>query len=128
MTMTKLHSNRLLKLLDLLFHVVHLSIICFFLFALLFESMRLPHLILSLLILTSWCGLGLFFGFGYCLVTDLQWKIKKKLNQELPTEFYVKYIIDKTTGLNTNSSIINGITTVTFFSIFTISALLLLTG
>lgn len=114
-----------LKLLNLCFHLIHLSIIFFFLFGWLFKTMRLAHFILSLLILISWCGLGIFFGFGYCLVTDIQWKIKKRLNQEPPTEFYVKYMIDKVTGLDTKPSIINGMTTYIFFGIFIISTIFL---
>ncbi len=110
-----------LKLLDFLLHLIHLSIIGFFIFGWLIESTRIAHFILSLLILISWCGLGIFFGFGYCLVTDIQWKIKKRLNQIPTTEFYIKYILDKMSGLNINPNIINGITTFAFFGIFIIS-------
>ena len=117
-------SDNTLKLLNISFHLIHLSIISFFLFGWLFETMRLPHLILSLLILLSWFGLGIFFGFGYCLVTDIQWRIKRRLKQEPATEFYVKYMIDKMTGLDTNPQFINGMTTYTYFGILIISIIL----
>jgi len=119
-------SENALRLLNIFFHLIHLSLIFFFLFGWLFEKMQLPHFILSLLILFSWFGLGAFFGFGYCLVTDIQWKIKRRLKQEPPTEFYMKYIIDKVTGLDTNPTFINGMTTYIFFGILIISTILLL--
>lgn len=118
-------SENALKLLNIIFHLIHLSIIFFFLFGWLFEKMRLPHFILSILILLSWFGLGAFFGFGYCLVTDIQWKIKRRLKQEPTTEFYVKYMIDKVTGLDTNPSVINGMTTYIYWGILIISTILL---
>jgi hypothetical protein len=113
-----------LKVVNLCFHLIHLAIIFFFMFGWLFDTLRLAHLILSFLILLSWCGLGIFFGFGYCLATDLQWKVKKRLNQEPSTEFYVKYMVDKVTGRDMNPSIINSITTYVFFGIFIISVIL----
>lgn len=113
-----------LKLLNIVFHVLHLSIIFFFLFALLFEELRMVHFVLSILIFLSWFGLGAFFGFGYCLVTDIQWKIKRLLKQEPTTEYYVKYMIDKVTGLDTNPVFINRMTTYIYFIILTISTVL----
>jgi hypothetical protein len=117
--------NIVLKLLNIIFHLIHLSIIIFFLFGWMFERLRFAHFILSLLILLSWCGLGIFFGFGYCLVTDIQWKIKKLLKEEPNTEFYVKYMVDKLTGLNTNPGFVNGMTTCIYFGIFIISTILI---
>jgi len=114
-----------LKLLNLIFHLIHLSVIFFFLFGWMFEITLLPHFILSVLILLSWFGLGAFYEFGYCIITDIQWKIKRLLKQEPATELYVKYMIDKVTGLDTNPRFINGVTTYTFFGILIISTILL---
>ncbi len=124
-TTDPLISNNALKLLNLFFHLIHLSIISFFLFGWLFETMRLAHFILSLLTFISWFGVGFFYGFGYCFVTDIQWKIKKRLNQTPSTEFYIKYMIDKVTGLDTNPSIVNGMTTFVYFGILIISTIIL---
>jgi hypothetical protein len=83
-------ANILLSMLNVLFHLIHLGIIFFFLFGWLWQKTLLPHFFLSILILLSWCGLGLFYGFGYCLVTDIQWKIKKRMGEEPSTEYYIK--------------------------------------
>lgn len=113
--------NSVLNLLNIFFHIMHLSIIFFFLFGWLFITTQEAHFVLAVFILASWYGLGIYFGFGYCLVTDLQWKIKKLLGQAPPTEFYVKYMIDKITGLDTNPTIINGLTTSIYFAILILS-------
>ncbi|MDH3349261.1 MAG: DUF2784 family protein [Desulfobulbaceae bacterium] len=121
-------SNKVLKLLNIFFHIIHLSIIFFFLFGWLVEKTRFLHFILSILILLSWYGLGAFFGFGYCIVTDIQWKIKRRLKQEPATEFYVKYMIDKVTGLDTNQNFINGMTTYIYYGIMLIAIFLISTS
>lgn len=116
-------SDNSLKLLNICFHLIHLSVIIFFLVGWLFEKMRIHHFILSILILLSWFGLGAFFGFGYCLITDIQWKIKRQLKREPDTEFYVKYMIDKITGFDTNPAFIKRMTIFIYFEILIISAI-----
>jgi hypothetical protein len=115
-----------LSLANILFHFIHLAVITFFLLGWLWDRTLTAHFVLSLLILISWCGLGMIYGFGYCLITDIQWKIKKRLGQKPDTEFYIKYMADKLTGLDTDPRIVDAITTYTFFIIFFISTLLFL--
>ncbi len=118
-------SENMLKIIDVGFHLVHLSIIFFFLFGWLFETTQLAHFILSLFILLSWFGLGFIFGFGYCLVTDLQWRIKRRLNREPSAKLYIKYMLDKMMGWNSNPSVVNRVTIYVFFGIFSLSTILL---
>ena len=122
---SRLHSG-LLFLGNAVFHIIHLAIITFFLFGWLSEKTLVAHFILSLLILFSWCFLGIFFGFGYCLVTDIQWKIKRQMGEEPYTEYYVKYMLDKVTGIDTNPTTVNAVTTYTFFAILALSTVLVL--
>jgi hypothetical protein len=117
--------NFVLRVLNIFFHLVHLALITFFLFGWLVPALRPAHFILALAILFSWCGLGICYGFGYCLVTDLQWKIKKRLHQEPGTEFYMKYLIDRLTGWDTNPTTVDNITTWVFFVILAISSIIL---
>jgi hypothetical protein len=120
------HQSVLLYMLNIFFHLVHLAIVFFFLFGWLSSKTLLAHFILSILILLSWSGLGIFYGFGYCLVTDIQWKIKKRMGQEPYTEYYIKYMLDKLTGLDLNSHTVNAITTAAFFIILLFSTVLIL--
>lgn len=113
-------------MMNIFFHLAHLAIVFFFLLGWLSSKTLLAHFILSILILLSWYGLGIFYGFGYCLVTDIQWKIKKRMGQEPYTKYYIKYMLDRMTGLDMNPNTVNAITTYTFFIIFLLSTALIL--
>lgn len=117
-------NSIMLSLANVFFHCVHLFIVFFFLFGWLSEKTLLAHFILSVLILLSWCGLGMWHGYGYCLVTDIQWKIKKRMGEYPYTEYYIKYMLDKVTGLDTNPQTVNKVTTYTFYVILVVSAVL----
>jgi hypothetical protein len=51
-----------------------------------------------------------FYGFGYCPSTDWHWQVKRALGEtSLPTS-YVKYYLDRLTGLDWSSSFVdNGV-------------------
>ena len=121
-TDSKIRYNPFWFFMNIFFHLVHISIIFFFLFGWTSDRTIVAHFILSVLILISWCGLGYFYGFGYCLVTDIQWKIKRRMGDEPYTKYYIKYMVDKVTGQQTSAQIINRITTYSFFVILGISA------
>ena len=60
----------------------------------------------------SWFLLGIWFGMGYCPITDWQWQVKTKLGESnLPASF-IKYYADKITGKSFSSSFIDTITVV----------------
>jgi len=118
-------NNSVLRLLDFCLHVIHITLILFFLFGWLFESTRSAHMVVALLMFVSWYGLGLFFEMGYCLITDLQWKVKRRLNEEPETKYYVKYMVDKITGLDSNPVFINRMSVSVFFVVLALSGLVL---
>ena len=71
---------------------------------------RKLHLITLIATATSWFILGIWYGFGYCPLTDWHWSIKEKMGEtNLPNSF-VKYIADKITGNEVNSSLIDTLT------------------
>lgn len=115
-------------LLNSLLHIFHLTMIFFCLFGWIFSETRLAHFGLVLLILGSWFGLGLFFGFGYCPITDLQWRVKREYGEMPSTEYYVKYMIDKITGRDNNPKIVNNMTTYVLLGLAVISTILNLMG
>lgn len=115
----------MLSISNILFHIIHLTIIFFFLFGWILEKTLFAHFILSILILLSWFGLGIIYGFGYCLVTGIQWKIKRHMGQEPNTEYYIKYMLDKVTGLDMNPDRVNAVTEYAFYIIFILSTFLI---
>lgn len=63
------------------------------------RTRRLHLAVISLTVL-SWFGLGMFYGIGYCPCTDWHWQVKRALGEvELPVS-YVKYYLDRFTGLD----------------------------
>lgn len=95
---------------DYTLHVIHLSLMSICVVGWMFEPTRTLHLLVVVLVTVSWFGLGKFFGYGYCVLTDTQWRVKRKLGQEPYTESYVKYILDKVTGLNIDKKLTDGLT------------------
>ncbi|MGI9543086.1 MAG: DUF2784 domain-containing protein [Cyclobacteriaceae bacterium] len=71
---------------------------------------RKLHLAVVGVTLGSWLVLGIWYGFGYCFLTDWHWNIKEKLGEtDLPNSF-VKYFADQITGLDWEPGLIDGIT------------------
>ena len=103
-----------LVFLDILYTIVHFIIIGFNLLGWVFPSTRKLHLYGVAITLGCWLILGIWYGIGYCPVTDWQWEVKTQLGeQNLPNSF-VKYYADLLTGKNINDQIIDGITLGTF--------------
>ncbi len=103
-----------LLFMDYMLHMVHLSIIFLCVTGWMFEPTRTLHLVVVVLIAVSWFGLGKFFGYGYCVLTDTQWRVKRKLGQEPHAESYVKYVLDKVTGRNIDKNITDRLTLYTY--------------
>jgi len=101
-------------IMDYLLHMVHLSIMLICIVGWMFEPTRILHLVAVTLVAVSWFGLGKFFGYGYCVLTDTQWRIKRKLGQEPCTESYVKYVLDKVTGLDIDKKFTDNLTLYTY--------------
>ncbi|AOM79864.1 DUF2784 domain-containing protein [Pedobacter steynii] len=113
-----------LTVLDFLYTLIHLLIIGFNLFAWAFPAIRKLHLYGVAVTLGCWLILGIWYGIGYCPVTDWQWQVKEQLGeQNLPNSF-VKYYADKLTGTSVNSTLIDGITAGSFLLSILISVYL----
>ena len=104
-------------------HAVHLSLMSICIVGWMFEPIRVLHLVAVTLVAVSWFGLGKFFGYGYCILTDTQWRVKRRLGQEPYTESYVKYILDKITGLDIDKKITDGLTLYTYVGAVILSLL-----
>ena len=100
--------------LDILFTLLHLVIIFFNLLGWIFPSTLRLHFYSIMLTVFCWVILGIWYGVGYCPITDWQWQIKEKLGEtNLPNSF-IKYAADSVTGRNINADIIDWITLIGF--------------
>src|SRR5688572_5428532 len=101
-------------LIDWFFTFLHITIIGFNLLGWIWERTRKAHFLCVMLTLFSWLGLGIWYGIGYCPITDWQWQVKEQLGEtNLPNSF-VKYYADKITGRDISAKLIDTVTAITF--------------
>ncbi|MDR3695265.1 DUF2784 domain-containing protein [Mucilaginibacter sp.] len=103
------------RLLDVLLTIVHCLIIGFNLFGWVWKPLRRAHLICIGITAACWFILGIWYGIGYCPVTDWQWHIKEQLGEHnLPASF-ITYYADKISGRQIDETLISNITAASFF-------------
>lgn len=62
----------------------------------------------------SWLVLGIWYGWGYCFLTDWHWAVKRKLGEtDLPASF-ISYMVEKINIIALSATAIDGITAITF--------------
>jgi len=113
------------RILDIFFIVLHTSIILFNLTGWVWRKTRKYNLILLIITGSSWLILGLIVGtLGYCPLTDWHFDVLEKLGAtDLPSS-YVKYLADRLTGLDFNSSLVDKVTLYAFFAALGLSLFL----
>ncbi len=116
--MTSLH------LLDVFLTIFHIIIVVFNLFGWIWKKTRLANFVVIMLTASCWFILGIWYGIGYCPVTDWQWQVKEKLGErDLPNSF-IKYWADKLTGTDVNTQFIDVLIAVCFVAALIMSVYL----
>ena len=111
----------MLLFLDIFYSLLHLVLMGFNLFGWIWRKARKAHLITAGITLASWFVLGIWYGWGYCPLTDWHWEVKRQLGeQHLPNSF-VKYFADKITGLNISPAVVDGWTLGLFLAAIVLS-------
>ena len=105
----------MLVLLDWFFIIFHTVIIIFNLFGWTWNKTRKANLILLTLTGGSWFILGIWYGIGYCPVTDWHYKVLRNLGDNNLPNSYVKYLIDRVTGINLDANIVDVAVVIFFF-------------
>ena len=104
----------MLRFLDVLLTLVHLAIVGFNLLGWIWPATRRAHFVLVMVTAASWFLLGLWFGLGYCPVTDWQWQVKERLGERnLPASF-ITYMANKLTGRDFSPSLVDTVTMACF--------------
>lgn len=108
--------------LDVFFFVFHTALTLFNLVGWAWRRARRVHLVCITLTLLSWTALGLVYGFGYCPCTDWHWQVKRKLGAtDLPAS-YVKFYLDRLTGLDLDPALVDAGVVVCAVAAFALSA------
>ena len=111
-------------ILDYFFTLLHLVIVGFNLLGWIWRATRRAHFIVVVVTASCWLILGIWYGIGYCPITDWQWQIKKSLGEtNLPNSF-IKYMVDKISPVVISADTIDLLTAVGFALAATISVYL----
>lgn len=104
-------------ILDIFFLVFHSSLILFNLFGWIWRKTRIVNFITLSLTGASWLFLGLLYGsLGYCPLTDWHFGILTKLGKTGLPDSYVKYLIDRITGMDLSASLVDHVTLYAFLA------------
>jgi hypothetical protein len=96
-----------LVFLDYFCLVFHTLLILFNLFGWAWRRVRRLHFVSLALTLGSWLGLGMWYGIGYCPLTDWHWQIREaRGDTDLPFS-YLKFLVDELTGLDVNARLLD---------------------
>jgi len=89
----------MLVLLDWFFVIFHTAIIIFNLFGWIWDKTRRANFFLLLLTGCSWFILGIWYGIGYCPITDWHYNILNILGEKNLPNSYVQYLIERVSGI-----------------------------
>jgi hypothetical protein len=106
---------------DSFFFVFHIVLILFNLFGWIYKPWRKLNLITLSLTAFSWIILGIFYGFGYCFLTDWHWQIREKTGETIESDSYIHFLITETTGISIPEELVDVFTTIFFFCAWAVS-------
>jgi hypothetical protein len=91
-------SEGTLSALDLFFTVFHTAVMAVIVFGWIPRRTRRLTLVLQGLTVFSWVGLGPFYGFGYCPLTDWHFRVLTALGERGLPRSYTAYLAERLTG------------------------------
>ena len=69
----------------------------------------------------SWFLLGIWFGPGYCLCTDLHWRVRVALGQQITERTYIQYLVARLTGWRPDADLASNVTAGVFVAVSILS-------
>jgi hypothetical protein len=103
----------MLQLLNIVFLVLHASWVVFVCVGWIWKRTRFWHLLAVVITALSWFGLGIWYGWGYCVCTDWHWQVRDRLGY-LPDHSYIHLLILELTGIDVPPAQADLITGITF--------------
>ncbi len=99
-----------MRFLDVFFTVFHTLLIFFNLFGWIWKRTRRINLVCLLLTAGSWLILGIFYGIGYCPLTDWHFAVLERLGYtDLPSS-YISFLVHRLTGLQPDQGLVDAVT------------------
>lgn len=103
-----------LALLNIFFFVFHTAFTLFNLTGWAFRRTRKWHLLTIALTALSWFGLGIWYGWGYCLCTDWHWQVREAMGLQDRSNSYIHFLILKLTGIDFDPNLVERVTLIVF--------------
>ncbi|TVQ12250.1 MAG: DUF2784 family protein [Bacteroidetes bacterium] len=99
-----------LHIIDWILFIFHFLFVLFNLTGWIWRATRKLHLVSILLTFGSWFILGIFYGWGYCPLTDWHWSVLNKMGKYGLPNSYVSYLIERTTGFSLPDMLVDFLT------------------
>lgn len=103
------------ELLHIFFLVFHSFLILFNLFGWVWKPLRKANLVTLLLTGLSWFLLGIFYGIGYCPLTDWHYQILYELGKTNLPNSYIQYLLETFFSVSVSRNITDTWTMILFF-------------
>jgi hypothetical protein len=113
----------MLKSLDIFFVIFHSTLILFNLFGWIFKKTRRLNLVILMLTGLSWFVLGIFYGIGYCPLTDWHFQVLEKLGKPSWSNSYIEYLIERLFDVDISGQLVDKITLIAYIVALLISLL-----
>jgi hypothetical protein len=98
----------MLAALNVLFFVFHTALIVLNVFGWIPRATRRWNLAALLLTFFSWVVMGLWFGAGYCLCTDLHFRVREAMGVHDEASSYLALLVNALSGWNPPTALVNG--------------------
>jgi hypothetical protein len=99
----------MLPFLNILLFVLHTFFLVFNLTGWIWKRLRRWHLLSIGLTLFSWLGLGYWYGWGYCIITDWHWQIRREMGFVDPVS-YTELLMVNILGLPLSTLVVDVLT------------------
>ena len=85
--------------LDWFFLVFHTVLLVFNMVGWMWPRWRKLNLMTLLATAVSWTVMGIWYGAGYCVCTDLHWQVRRALGFHDEASTYVQFLVQRLTGV-----------------------------
>ncbi len=112
------------QFLDWFFVIFHSGLIIFNIFGWIYKPTRKWNFLALCLTAASWFILGLFYGIGYCFLTDWHWQVLRKLSEYPFETSYVQYLFRRIFSIRVSAEFADTLTATVFFAVFFVSGII----
>ncbi|RYG34495.1 DUF2784 family protein [bacterium] len=108
----------MLAVLNIAFFVFHTALILFNVLGWIWRPTRRWNLATLLVTLFSWTVMGYWYGAGYCVCTDLHWRVRREMGIRDEADSYLVLMVRLLTGWDPPVPLVNAVAgTVFLFSL-----------